>query len=95
MNKKQIIRVMGAVVLVTAGAFAGRATKKFNSVGSLYYTKPGLSCTAVITGGSITGLLTTGNTTTQATMKTAGGLNSYNLYSTVGCGSAHQVHFKG
>jgi len=96
MNKRKIFTGAGALLLLVTGALVGKASSKFLAVGDIYYTNgTANSCTAIETGGSITGLLTTGASTTQATLKTQNGGHAWNLYSTSLCGSTHKIHFKG
>ena len=94
MNKKQIFRATGALLLVVAGAFAGRASSKKAAATALYYTKGTPGCIQLASSVS-TSILTTGSSKTQAALKTSNGANFWNLYSTANCGATHRVHFNG
>ncbi len=91
MNKK-IILGSGALLLAAVGVFAGRA--KFGTSPSIYVSASAGRCITLSTSGTITQFTTSG-TGQQATIKTAGGVNTYKVWSTNTCsGAANVVHFK-
>jgi hypothetical protein len=97
MNTKQIFRATGALALVVAGAFAGRASAKFGAtVPALFYSEGAGVCTPLKSSNLDANFQTiTGTGTVQAYIITAAGVTARLLFYTSTCSSASKVYFRG
>jgi hypothetical protein len=91
MNSKKIVLSFGAFILAIGGVIAGRATAKFGSpVSALYYKNAANQCLTL--ASSISTLkLTTGSGTSNAQIRTVGGV-AKQIFATTGCQQAVYFH---
>jgi len=95
MTKKNFFLGAGAAVLAVSAAFAGRASVK-SSPSSIYVSTALGGCRALTVVLTSANTFTTGGSGFQATIKTAGGNNTRNIWATSTCAAgAKPVHFKG
>lgn len=90
---KKIVIASSAIVLTAAGAFAGRLTAKKANATEFWAKQGSGACTQVASSVTTAGNFTTGGSGTQVSIKTAGGVNTYNIYNTSGCNPASAVRF--
>ena len=94
MKRRNIILAASAIVLTVAGAIAGRASAKFTTAPSVFYTRGG-ACqngAALLGSGAVPSQFqTTG--TTQASIATSTSGSPAKLYYTSNCSSTKKVFF--
>ena len=88
--KKNILRGTGALALVVAGMFVGKAAVKSQAAG-IYYSDGTLGCQSIVLSNTDPSFAATG--TNQAFILTSGGSNHRLLYSTSGCTSNGKLFF--
>jgi len=97
MNKRNLLKGAGALVLLTAGVFAGRASARLNTAPALYYTTNGTtaSCTTLLSSTAPVEFTTQPSAgTTQAAIITSNNTTPRKVFYTSACGSTHKVYFR-